>query len=165
MLGIGSSIKFVFYLVILAMIGGGLYYITGLRADLVQSRVNEEKLTDAITQQALLIEQMKRDAEQKQKISEELQARAAQQGQDLARLENKFSQSASGQNRDFGALAAARPDSAARAVNRGTKNAQRCFELAMGAPLTQEEKNAKTPLEANRECPTLIDPNYRPVAP
>jgi uncharacterized protein (DUF3084 family) len=165
MLGIGSAIKFVFYLVVMAVIGGGLYYVTGLRADLAQSQANEEKLTDAIAQQGLLIEQMKRDAEQKQKITEDLQARNAQQGQDLSRLENKFNQTAAGQTRDFGALAAARPDSAARAVNRGTKNAQRCFELAMGAPLNDEEKQAKTPLEANRECPTLIDPNYRPIAP
>jgi hypothetical protein len=43
---------------------------------------------------------------------------------------------------------------------RGTKNALRCLELATGSPLTEEEKNAPTPLEANRECPALINPNY-----
>lgn len=165
MLGVGSAIKFVFYLVVMAVIGGGLYYVTGLRADLERSQANEERLTDAIAQQGLLIEQMKRDAEQQRQIAADLQAKNSQQGQDLTRLENKFAQNAQGQTRDFGALAASRPDSAARAVNRGTKNAQRCFELAMGAPLTEEEKTAKTPMEANRECPTLIDPNYRPIAP
>ena len=45
-------------------------------------------------------------------------------------------------------------------VNRGTRNALRCMELAAGAPLTEAEKAAKTPMEANRECPSLIDSDY-----
>jgi len=36
----------------------------------------------------------------------------------------------------------------------------RCIELASGAPLNEKEKNAKTPTEANRECPALINPAY-----
>ena len=33
-------------------------------------------------------------------------------------------------------------------------------ELASGAPLNEKEKSAKTPVEANRECPSLVDRNY-----
>ena len=45
-------------------------------------------------------------------------------------------------------------------IERGVINALRCLELATGSPLTEAEKNAPTPIEANRECPALINPNY-----
>jgi hypothetical protein len=34
------------------------------------------------------------------------------------------------------------------------------MELASGSPLNEAEKAAKTPMEANRECPSLIDSDY-----
>jgi hypothetical protein len=57
-------------------------------------------------------------------------------------------------------LAAEKPAVVEKLVNRGTKNALRCMELAAGAPLTEAEKAAKTPMEANRECPSLINSDY-----
>lgn len=56
---------------------------------------------------------------------------------------------------DLGLLAAEKPDSIERAVNRGTTNAGRCFELLSGALLTEEEKNATTGEDFNKECPWL----------
>jgi hypothetical protein len=53
-----------------------------------------------------------------------------------------------------------KPAEAEKLVNRGTANAMRCLELASGAPLNETERNAKTPAEANRECPSLVDPFY-----
>ena len=46
-------------------------------------------------------------------------------------------------------------DKLQRAVNRGTENAGRCFELLSGSPLTEKEKNAENEIAFNKECPWL----------
>jgi hypothetical protein len=56
---------------------------------------------------------------------------------------------------DLGLLAAERPDSIERAINRGTRNAGRCFELLSGAILTEDERNATDGESFNKECPWL----------
>lgn len=56
---------------------------------------------------------------------------------------------------DLGLLAAEKPDSIQRAVNRGTLNAGRCFEILSGAPLTEDEQNATSGEAFNKECPWL----------
>ena len=61
---------------------------------------------------------------------------------------------------DLGLLAANKPESIERAVNRGSANAGRCFELLSGADLTEDEKNAENGESFNKECPWLYD-NYR----
>ena len=56
---------------------------------------------------------------------------------------------------DLGLIASQRPESIERAVNRGTVNAGRCFEILSGAPLTEAEQNATDGESFNKECPWL----------
>jgi hypothetical protein len=151
-----SFIKPLIYLVIVLVIAGGFYYITDLKANLAVSEMNNKLLEDGLRQQAALMEQMQKDIAQIQEINNELNTQKANLEKDREVLTSKFSK------RDFGALAAEKPKVVERLVNRGTENAMRCVELASGAPLNEKEKNAKTPTEANRECPNLINPNYTP---
>jgi chromosome segregation ATPase len=58
---------------------------------------------------------------------------------------------------DLTAAALANPTAIERAVNRGTENAGRCFELLSGAPLTTTEKEAKDDISFNKECPWLYN--------
>ena len=153
-MGVFSLIKMLVILAIVGILAGGAWYVTGLRADLAVSEENNKKLEDGIKQQQVLIEQMKNDFEMIQKTNEVLQAQNEKQRQDINNLQTKFN--------DFGSRAAANPEAAARAMNRGTANALRCVELASGAPLNEKEKQAKSPKEANRECPALIDPDFSP---
>ena len=154
-----SFIKPLIYLVIVIVIAGGLWYVTNLKADLAISEANNQKLQDGIEQQQSLIEQMQKDVVQIQETNKQLAEQNEKQKQDVATLSSKFSK------RDFGALAAEKPAVVEKLVNRGTVNAMRCLELASGAPLNEKEKNAKTPTEANRECPALIDKNYQAPMP
>jgi ABC-type bacteriocin/lantibiotic exporter with double-glycine peptidase domain len=140
--------------VVMAIIAGGLWYVINIKADLAISEANNRQLVEATREQNLLIEQMKVDVASIQKANAELQAQNEKQRRDVETLNSKFSK------RDFGALAAEKPAVVERLVNRGTKNALRCMELAAGAPLNEAEKAAKTPMEANRECPSLIDSDY-----
>jgi hypothetical protein len=153
-LPIGTIIKAIVALVIVAIIAGGAWYVTGLRADLAVSEMNNQKLQEGIQAQQALMDQMRADIAQIQSINADLQNQNEKQKQDVATLAKKFDK------RDLGVVAAEKPELVERLVNRGSKNAIRCLEIASGSPLTETEKNAKTPTEANRECPNLINPNY-----
>lgn len=154
MFGIGGIIRAVLYLVIVMVVAGGLWYIINLKADLAVSEMNNQKLQDATAAQSALIESMQKDIKQIQESNKQLAEAYEKQKKDVETLSTKFSK------RDFGALAAEKPVVVERLVNRGTKNVMRCLELASGAPLNETEKNAKSPTEANRECPSLIDSDY-----
>jgi hypothetical protein len=152
-----AIIRLVVILAIVLVIAAGAWYVTNLKADLAISEANNQQLVEATREQNLLIEQMKQDVAAIQQANADLQAQTEKQRQDVATLSTKFSK------RDFGALAAEKPEVVERLVNRGSRNALRCAELASGAPLNDQEKAAKTPMEANRECPSLIDSDY--IAP
>ena len=157
MFPIGTIIKLVLYLAIISIIAGGVYYITGLRADLAVSEANNAKLEDGIREQQSLIEMMQNDIKQIQETNKQLQEQNEKQRQDVDALAKKFDK------RDFGVFAIDNTEKAEMLVNRGTKDVLRCLELASGAPLNETEKNAKSPVEANRQCPSLVDPTYKPI--
>ena len=157
MFGIGGIIKATLYLVITAVVVGGLWYIINLKADLAVSELNAQKLQEGIQQQQQLLENMQKDIAQIQETNKQLQEENTKQKADVEALNNKF------QKNDIGVLGAAKPKLVERLINRGTANVMRCLELASGSPLNEKEKNAKTPTEANRECPSFINPNYTPL--
>ena len=163
MFGSTAVIKIVAALAIVMIVAGGLWYITGLRADLAISEENSKKLIDGIAQQQAAIESIQADQARIRSLNNELTATVKAQNKDLTSLRDRFNTAANGDSRDFGALAAVKPAAIERAVNAGTANALRCFELASGAPLTDKEKNAKLPTEINKECPALANPGYKPI--
>ena len=144
----------VLILVIIGVVGGGLWYVTNLKADLAVSELNNQKLEEATKSQNELIEQMQVDIAQIQQINSDLQEQNAKQKKDVDALAKKFDK------RDFGSFVATNPEKSQELINRGTTNVLRCLELASGAPLNEKEKSAKTPTEANRECPNLIDSDF-----
>jgi hypothetical protein len=163
MLGAGGIIKAIAALAIVVIIAGGIWYVTGLRADLAMSEMNNQRLQEGIAAQQRVMEQMRQDIAQIQLINKQLSEEAERQKQELRNLTDKFNVNAKGEARDFGAIAAARPGVVERLINRGTANAIRCLELASGAPHTEEELAARLTSETNRECPSLANPNYIPT--
>jgi hypothetical protein len=149
-----AMIRMVLILVIIGVVGGGLWYVTNLKADLAVSELNNQKLEEATKSQNELIEQMQVDIAQIQQINSDLQEQNAKQKKDVDALAKKFDK------RDFGSFVATNPEKSQELINRGTTNVLRCLELASGAPLNEKEKSAKTPTEANRECPNLIDSDF-----
>ena len=149
---------------LLIVIAGAGWWITGLRADLAVRENNERQLADAIKQQQEAMRQLQQDQARIAQANAELNGVIRMQNRDMDDLRSRFNTNARGEQRNFGATAAAKPQSAERAVNRGTTNAYRCLEIASGSPLTDAEKAAKTPQEINRECPSMANPNYQPSA-
>ena len=161
--GTTAAIRAIAALIIVAICAAGLWYVTGLRADLAVSQENANKLTDAVTKQEAAISQMRQEQQQIRDINNQLNTTIQLQNKDLTNLQDRFTQNAAGQKRDFANTAAARPEALERAVNRGTVNALRCLEIASGSPLTDAEKAASKPSEINRECPSMANPNYKPA--
>ena len=154
MIGIGGAIKAIVALIIVGAIGFGGYYLINLKADLAVSEMNNQKLQEGIQKQQELLEQQQKDITQIQETNKELSQQNEKQRKDVDSLSKKFAK------RDIGERAVENPELVEKLVNRGTENVLRCVELASGAPLNEKEKTAKTPLEANRECPSLINPSY-----
>ena len=82
---------------------------------------------------------------------------------DLNVANEKFNKvNASGERRDIGNLAVNKPKSIQIIEGRREKQRARCFEIAQGSPLTEEELNATKKSQINAECPNIANPNYVP---
>ena len=158
-----GTIKLFLVAVIVIFIGMGFWYVTNLKADLATARANNEKLQDAVSEQQNVIDKAYQDIEEIRSINSALQEESERQAAELKALNDKFLVNAKGEKRDFGAIAKSKPKAIQRLINRGTDNVIRCLEIASGAELTEKEINAKTASEANPECPTLANPNYKPL--
>jgi len=161
MFGIGASIKAIVALIITVIVAAGGWYVMNLKADLAISEENSKRLQEGVREQQALMKQMAEDIAKIQDINRELAEQTTKHRAEVDALSRKFSQDAKGQPRDFGQFAKEKPELVERLVNRGTKNAMRCLEIASGAPRTPEELAAKSATEINKECPTIANPNYK----
>jgi|TARA_R110000782_G_scaffold11744_3_gene35468 hypothetical protein len=157
MFGINVIVKAVSALVIAVLVAVGIWYVSGLKADLAVSTENARQLTAGIAEQQATIATMLADQSKINTINQQLTARVSAQNKDLHSLKNRFTTTAAGQRRDFGTIAARKPGLVEKSINTATADAARCLEIATGSPLTQAEKNAKLPNEINKECPSLFN--------
>ena len=150
-------------LVVLAGAGGGFMYVKNLKADLATSEANNAKLEQSVESQKAVIKQMKEDFEAMTKIKAEIEKQNKILKAEFAALDKKFNKiNGKGEVRDIGDLATKRPESVEKIINKGSTNAMRCSEIAMGSPLTEKEKHATKKSEINSECPSIANPNYVP---
>ena len=162
-MGIISGIKVGLILLVLAGAGGGFMYVKNLKADLAVSEANNMKLEESVAEQKAVIEQVQADFKKQQEISKKLQEVNSTLAKELKDTEEKFNKvNASGKKRDVGNLAIKKSKIIEKAINKGTANANRCFEIATGSPLTEKEKNATKKSQINPECPSIANHNYVP---
>ena len=127
------------------------------------SEANNAKLEQSVESQKAVIKQMKEDFEAMTKIKAEIEKQNKILKAEFAALDKKFNKiNGKGEVRDIGDLATKRPESVEKIINKGSTNAMRCSEIAMGSPLTEREKNATKKSEINSECPSIANPNYVP---
>ena len=138
-------------------------YVKNLQKNLAISEANNAKLEQSVESQKLVIEQMKADFEAQAKINKKLNEQNITLKKEYAALDKRFNKiNAKGEVRDIGKLAEERTKAVEKIINKGTVNAQRCVEIAMGSPLTEKEKNATKKSEINPECPSIANPSYVP---
>ena len=156
-------VKLLLALVVMGGLAGGVTYVYKLKADLATSEANNVKLENSVEEQKLVIAQQILDIDNIKNAMKEQAELAKRLNASIEDLRDKFHKvNASGEKRDIGNLAEQKPKLMQRAINRGTKNALRCMEIAMGSPLTEKEKNATKKSQVNPECPSTANPNYVP---
>ena len=139
-------------------IAGAGVYVMKLRADNATLKANQIELERGIESQTKLLEQQKQDFNAIMESNKKLNALVMTFKKDLDDLDKRFNK----KKRDFGKLAIQRTEAIERIMNKGSKNAKRCVELASGAKHTEAELKATRKSEINLECPSLANPNYVP---
>lgn len=146
-------IKLYAMLIVIALLGGvgyGAYaYYKDSQARIATLTTNNAKLDGAIKTSEAAIASIQKDMK---KVNTQLKKVSS----DFADIRNQNSKLAQKlETIDLGILAFNKPKSIERAINGGTKNAGRCFEILSGSPFTVREKEAKDAKSFNKECPWL----------
>lgn len=158
-----SNLKLIFFLIMLAGAGGAFMYVKNLKAENEILKLNNEKLESAVDEQQNLIEQQIADIQQIQDINKDLLENNRKLVEDLRVANEKFNKiNAAGDRRDMGDLAFNRPKNVEYIERKRDTQRARCFEIAQGSPLTEEELNATKKSQINAECPNIANPNYIP---
>jgi hypothetical protein len=137
------------FVVIVVMSGIGYWYYTDSQAKISTLTQNNARLETAVALSEDAIASLRANYAAVQEETRRINQAYAEIRRQNDRLANRLSEI------DLGLLASERPDSIERAVNRGTVNAGRCFEILSGAPLTEGEQNATSGESFNKECPWL----------
>ena len=158
-----GSIKIAMVLIMLAGAGGGFMYVKTLKSDLAISEANNAKLQESVADQKAVIEQQQKDFTAILAANKSLEETNQRLQKEFAALDERFNKiNGKGEVRDLGKLADEKSKLVERVINNATVKAMRCVEIAMGAELTEKERNATKKSEINSECPSLANPNYVP---
>ena len=153
-----GSIRLVMVGLLITGIAGAGVYVMKLRSDNAILKANQVKLEEAVSSQKELIVKQQNDFKEILAANKKMNELVSNLKKDLDDLDNRFNKD----GRDFGKVALEKTDAINRIINKGSDNASRCIEIASGAELTEEERNATKKSEINRECPGIANPNYVP---
>ena len=153
-----GSIRLVMVGLLITGIAGAGVYVMKLRSDNAILKANQVKLEEAVSSQKELIAKQQEDFKEILAANQKMNELVSTLKKDLDDIDNRFNKD----GRDFGKIAIEKTDAINRIINKGSDNASRCIEIASGAELTEEERNATKKSEINRECPGIANPNYVP---
>lgn len=147
----GLKLAGVMFLIMCAMGGIGYWYYNDTQARMAILQENNAKLEIAVATNEETINSLESSYASAQEELSTLNAQYQSIRRQNQQLADKLQQI------DLTAAAIANAEGIERAVNRGTYNAGRCFELLSGAELTEEERTAENDIAFNKECPWLYD--------
>ena len=153
-----GSLKIAMVAILITGIAGAGMYVMKLRSDNAILKVNQIKLESAVADQKQLIENQKKDFEEILVANKKMNILINALQKDLDDLDKRFNKG----KRDVGKLAIEKTKLIEKIINKGSVNAKRCIEIASGAELTEQEKNATKKSEINPECPSIANPSYIP---
>jgi len=142
--------------VIISVVLGGLWYYNWSQAEIKVLRDNNAKLELAVETQKETIRVIKRDAKLAGKLQKEVNTEFAASRKAVDKLRRKMAR------HDIAYLAYSKPNLVEKIVTNASNDAERCFEILSGSPLTDDEKAATKKSKANSECPGIANPNYTP---
>lgn len=128
--------------------------ISGLAADNATLQANELQLEQSLSEQQVTIAGLQANIAEQQAILRETTVKFANERDRVNRLQQRLSV------HEIGFLASQRPGLTQGIINNATKDVGRCFEIASGSPLTEQEIRATLPSQINSECPDIANPLY-----
>lgn len=141
----------VFFLIICIMSSIGYWYYNDTQARLALLQENNTKLELAVATNEQALESLQADYTSAQNEITTLNSAYQAIRRQNSKLADKLQQI------DLESAAIANAEGIERAVNTGTENAGRCFELLSGAELNEKERNAQDGIAFNKECPWFYD--------
>ena len=160
------SAKFIIVALLIGsiMFGIWLFYhnYTVMVETVAIQQVQMSQLKNAVKTQQDTIIQVQNDAKLSATIRDELSTTVNKHEAELNNFDAKFTtiNRKTGEILSLSKLAQSKPLAIQRIINEGTVDSLRCIEIASGAPLTQDEINAKKPSEINSSCPDIANPNF-----
>ena len=130
------------------------------KQELQVSEQNNLMLEGSIKSQQATIELQLEEAKLINKANLELRETQRDLRKEYKELDRKFTEKANGEARSITNIALKKSSLIERVINKATANAMRCNEIAMGSPLTEDERNATKKSQTNPECPSIANPNY-----
>ena len=152
------QLRIALIVILLAGAGGGYLYVTKLQKDNAILKENAIKLESAVAEQKAVITKQKEDFKEILEANKKMNELVSALKKDLDNLDKRFNKG----KRDVGKLAIERTKVLEKIINKGSVNAKRCVEIASGAEITEDERNATKKSEINPECPSIANPNYIP---
>jgi septal ring factor EnvC (AmiA/AmiB activator) len=150
MFSLFSKIKV--YLIMLALLGAATYaayyYYNDTQAKLAQYAANQARLEIALETQRAATAALQQNIQVMQTTVRTLNQQFADSRRTVQDLERRFNETSAGQQRDFGALAAARPGLVQTIVNTATQDVFKCFEQISGA-------NVETDSDLYKNCDSI----------
>lgn len=145
----GLKLAGILLLLMLGMAGIGYWYYNDTQARMAILQENNAKLNTAIQ----ISEQAVASLQQNIMLANEQLKLVNKEFAEIRAQNNVLAEKLA--KHDLAVLGAGKPGLVQKLVNRGSENANRCFELLSGAPLTEKEKEAKDGKSFNNECPWL----------
>tara|TARA_B100001093_G_C26598484_1_gene914811 strand:+ start:165 stop:653 length:489 start_codon:yes stop_codon:yes gene_type:complete len=147
----GYKISAALLIVIMAMSGLGYWYYTDSQEKIMALTANNAKLNTAVELNEETISSLETDYA---RVNTELST-LNEEYQNIRRQNRQLADKL--QKIDLESAAITNAEAIERAVNAGTVNAGRCFELLSGAELNEKERKAQNDIAFNKECPWLYD--------
>jgi regulator of replication initiation timing len=151
--------SWIFIGLLIAMMGGAAYYYYSSTQSRIAQLIENNAVLDENNKQLVTANQTNLNTitelqQSYQRVRE--QYTQIQSEFRVIRLQNEELRERLGRH-ELDALAAAKPGLVEDIINDASEDALRCFELLSGSPLTKQERDAKTAVQANSECPWFFD--------
>ena len=143
----GIGIKVAIAAILFSIVSGGYFYIQALEGKLEAAAEVQQRMEGVITQQKAQMDRQNEDIQKMQEINAEITKDFIKTQQEASDLRTKVAAPR------LTAASIANAGDVQMKINRGTKAAFRCNEIATGAPLTKDEKSGTM---KNTICPELI---------
>jgi NACalpha-BTF3-like transcription factor len=154
---ISGKIILILLAIMALMSAAGYAYFKYSQNEIDVAKAKVVQLDIANKAQAAHIEKMKADEAQQKQIREKVDEDFAKSRKDVDIMRQKLEvNKKNGTDKNLGKAAAEKPLIIQTAINRGTADQTRCFEILSGALLTEGEKNGSI---KNSICPELFGAN------